>query len=131
MKKETLEFCVDKYGRGAVVKSVNLMQRAHWSKWTKIKKQFTVMCTNEMRLHGIKGATERDKFVLIITSYRSRLLDEDNLVASHKWLIDGLRSDWCKFIWDDDPAHMSLQVRQVKATKATGEKPRTVVERYS
>ncbi|MAE83558.1 MAG: hypothetical protein CMB80_12520 [Flammeovirgaceae bacterium] len=130
-KADRFEITVDKYGKDAIVKSVNMMQRSHWSKWSKIKKSFILMCSNEMRKELISKAVETDRFILIITSYRQRLLDEDNLTASHKWLIDALRDVRCRFIWDDDPDHMTLYVKQIKATKATGEKPRTLVERVN
>lgn len=47
-----------------------------------------------------------------IHQYRTRLLDEDNLVASCKPVIDALRK--CNIIVDDSPDRFSLRVTQEK-----------------
>jgi len=126
-KGHWFEVSVEKYGKGAVAKSVNVMMRQHWSHTSKTLKQWRLFVGNEMRANHIKKVAESSKYRLTIISYRSRLLDEDNLFASHKWVIDSLRKE--KFIWDDDPKHMSLMVQQFKANKSTGEKQRTFIIR--
>ena len=126
-KGDWFEVSVEKYGKGAVVKSVNVMMRQHWSHTSKALKRWRLFVGNEMRANHIKKVPESSKYRLTIISYRSRLLDEDNLFASHKWVIDSLRKE--KFIWDDDPKHMSLRVHQYKANKASGEKQSTCIYR--
>tara|TARA_R110000744_G_scaffold90426_1_gene175564 strand:+ start:1005 stop:1424 length:420 start_codon:yes stop_codon:yes gene_type:complete len=118
---------VEKYGKGAIVKSVNVMMRQHWSHTSKELKKWRLFVGNEMRANHIKKVAESSKYRLTIVSHRARLLDEDNLFASHKWVIDSLRKE--KFIWDDDPKHMSLRVYQYKATKSLGEKQSTLIYR--
>jgi len=55
------------------------------------------------------------KFSVIVTSYRRRLLDEDNLCE--KYHVDALR--YAGILPSDDPATTHITVKQVKvATKA-------------
>ncbi len=126
---ETIEITDYKYGSKAVVKSSNTMLRAHWSKWTKAKKGLIIPIQNEMRINKIQPAKKGSKYLLIITSNRKRLLDEDNLAGSHKWMIDALRSERCRFIWDDDPKHMHLITDQRQITKKTGGELKTIISR--
>ena len=57
-----------------------------------------------------------------ITSYRRRLLDEDNLVG--KFFLDCAR--YCGWIPDDTAGHVAYTIRQVKVKKAEDE--RTEIE---
>jgi hypothetical protein len=124
---DKLIITVEKYGKDAIVPSVNVMQRKHWSVMHKTLKKWRLFVSNEMRATQVKKVPESAKYRLLIVSYRKRLLDVDNLFASHKWCIDSLRKE--KFIWDDDPAHLELVCQQEKANKTTGEIPRTVIVR--
>lgn len=60
---------------------------------------------------GAKKGTER--FRVVVESYRSRLLDEDN--GCIKPVLDCLR--YCGAIPDDSPSHVSSQYKQRKVKK--------------
>lgn len=57
----------------------------------------------------------RLKKMCLITSYRSRLLDLDNLMGGAKLPIDVL----CEFGWldDDDPMSLHIEIRQIKCKR--------------
>jgi hypothetical protein len=59
-----------------------------------------------------------------ITSFRSRLLDPDNLVGGAKYFVDSMR--YCGAIANDDPSSIVLEVRQEKVKTKAQEK--TVIE---
>ena len=61
---------------------------------------------------------------VIITSVRKRLLDKDNLYGSVKLLVDSMVK--LKWLVDDRPAYLDLEVRQKKIEK--GEKENTQIE---
>ena len=69
----------------------------------------------------IQGSTGKGFFVRV-TSYRSRLLDEDNLCE--KYLVDLLR--YCGVLPDDAPGVCKIEVGQTKTRK--GEQEKTVIE---
>jgi hypothetical protein len=58
-------------------------------------------------------AQDPGKHIVRVTSYRARLLDEDNL--AEKWHVDALRYAGC--IPDDAPAQTHIEVSQVKVAK--------------
>jgi hypothetical protein len=69
----------------------------------------------------VKGGDPR-KFSVVVTSYRRRLLDEDNL--SEKYFCDCLR--YAGIIPGDTPEQATIKARQVKVK--TAEEEKTVIE---
>jgi hypothetical protein len=67
---------------------------------------------------------DRPSFLVVITSVRKRLLDEDNLIG--KFHTDLLR--YSGVIPSDAPGETSIQTKQRKAAK--GEEEHTVIEVY-
>ena len=128
-KADKIILDANNYGNLAIVPTLNKKLRQHWAVKKKDRATYGVLVGSEMIKAGIKKAKKADKFVLIITSYRPRLMDPDNLVGAHKWMIDALRDKG--FIYDDDPDHIHLLVEQHKATKKTGEKIKTLIERIN
>lgn len=64
------------------------------------------------------------KRVVRITSYRTRLLDPDNLVG--KWHLDSLR--YARILYDDRPEDIDYQISQKKVNKKNQEK--TLIQIY-
>lgn len=62
-----------------------------------------------MAAPGIEGGNPT-KFSVVVTSYRRRLLDEDNLVE--KWHVDALR--YAGILPADSPDQARIQVKQEK-----------------
>jgi hypothetical protein len=76
--------------------------------------------------NGTDGATKRKtknsgRYVVSVTSYRSRLCDPDNLCA--KYFVDALR--YAGVIPDDRPDDIIYQIQQKKCSK---EKEKTLIE---
>jgi hypothetical protein len=69
-------------------------------------------------------ASDTGRFLVNVTSYRRRLLDEDNL--SEKYFCDLCR--YAGIIPDDTPDRTQIKVSQIKVTSKEEEK--TVVEVY-
>jgi len=67
-------------------------------------------------------ATYSGKLAVIVTSFRRRLLDEDNLAV--KWHVDALR--YAGIIPDDAPEKVSIKARQEKVSLKEDE--RTEIE---
>lgn len=61
-----------------------------------------------------EGRTLRPLFCVTIVSYRTRLLDEDNLKGGAKFLTDAMRYE--KLIPGDSPKDIILDVSQVKVS---------------
>ena len=61
---------------------------------------------------------------IVITSFRRRLLDDDNLCG--KFFVDGLR--YAKVIRDDTPGLVSIETRQSKVAKQADERTEIIVE---
>ena len=59
---------------------------------------------------GKAGNTVR--CVVIVTSFRTKLLDRENLWGGVKYFVDSLR--YSKLITDDSESHIDLKVYQVK-----------------
>lgn len=68
-------------------------------------------------------ASDSRKFVIRLTSYRCRLLDEDNLVA--KFHVDGCR--YAGLLPSDAPGHTHIQINQVKVATEEEEHTRIVI----
>ena len=94
------------------IKSRNQLDRQHWAEKRRNKKTYALLIRNQMRLRKVPKAKE-EKHTLIITSYRKRKLDPDNLVGGCKQLIDALVDE--DFIFDDSAKYIDLQVEQHKA----------------
>lgn len=135
----TIEVTREEFGELAIVPTVNIMQRAHWSKKTAQRDAYILIFSIIKYREKIKSAQRGQKFKMVITSYRPRLMDTDNLYGAHKWMIDALCLEigkdkngnikhGSKIIYDDDPEHLDLTVKQVKATKKTKEKIKTLIE---
>ena len=60
-----------------------------------------------------EGNPKGGRVRVTVTSYRRRLLDEDNL--SEKWIVDALR--YRGIIRDDSPGCAEIRVQQVKVSK--------------
>jgi len=77
--------------------SANVFKRMHWAK---VRIQRSIWA-EEFLLCLRKRITLKPPVKIKITSYRSRLLDFDNLVGGTKLLVDGLRD--AGVIEDDSP----------------------------
>lgn len=77
-------------------------------------------------LDGKNGGTEKGatRITLGITSYRCRLLDEDNLTGGCKQIIDALK--YSGLLHDDSPKEISFKASQVRVAHRKDEK--TVVD---
>jgi len=99
--------------------SGNKLLRMHWAKRAKIQKDYysAIYVVIPIYLHPPKQRKRK----VIITSYRKRLLDKDNLYAGAKLLVDALKK--AGLIWDDSPKWINLEVKQA----VDGKNPRTEV----
>ena len=100
--------------------SGNKLLRSHWAKRAKIQNDYECELDWVARGHIKLRLPIRKK--VIITSYRKRLLDKDNLYAGTKPLVDALKK--AGLIWDDSEKWLDLEDRQV----VDGKNPRTEVE---
>jgi Holliday junction resolvase RusA-like endonuclease len=125
---ESIVLTKKEWGKMAIVPTLNISIRSHWSKTHKQKKQWTWIIRHCMDKANIKRASEDMSYLLLLTSYRKRMMDQDNLYGSHKWMIDALRG--AGFIYDDDLGHCQMVVRQEKATKKTGQEIKSLIERF-
>jgi Holliday junction resolvase RusA-like endonuclease len=100
--------------------SANKLLRMHWAKRAKIQDGYywaLIFATKHWQREG-----SHRKWKVIITSYRKRLLDKDNLYSGVKPLCDSLKK--AGLIWDDAPKWLDLDVRQV----VDGKNQRTEIE---
>ena len=95
------------------IPSCNQIIRNHWSVNRRNKQEWCLLVRNQMRLKKVKKATEKDKYVLMIISYRKRLLDKDNLYTGCKSLLDACVME--ELIYDDAPDYVDLKAEQYKA----------------
>ena len=107
------------------IHSLNVLNNYHWGKKLRLKKQYQLLIRNQMRLWDRKKCEIHDVFDLKIISYRSRLLDQDNLIGGSKLLIDALCDEG--FIWDDCPKY--LRTAEYHQTKRKGMENKTLIER--
>lgn len=70
-----------------------------------------------------KHADQQGKVRLLITIFPKHLWDPDNLTGAMKPLIDAAKH--IGYLHDDDPAHLDLEVRQMKRQ---GARPLTILE---
>jgi Holliday junction resolvase RusA-like endonuclease len=94
------------------IESLNKWQRWHWAKRSKAKRQWMeeiIVALGATRgIHFKRAVPKRMK--VVITSYRKRLLDEDNLYGGAKPLLDALCDMF--LIVDDSPEWIDLKVNQ-------------------
>jgi hypothetical protein len=83
--------------------------RMHWAKRAKYNEAWAWRIRGAMGWPAVFDQAP-DMARVTIVQFRKRLLDEDNLWASCKCLLDGL-VDW-ELIADDSPDHIELTVRQ-------------------
>ncbi|QDP67928.1 MAG: hypothetical protein Tp1122DCM00d2C27307611_18 [Prokaryotic dsDNA virus sp.] len=97
------------------VESRNQLDRKHWAVKRQCKKIWALFVRNQMKLKKVREAEVGEKFKLTIISYRTRLLDLDNLYGGCKQLLDACSDE--KLIWDDAPKYLDLKVEQHKSKK--------------
>ncbi len=117
--------------------SGNIQKRLHWARYSKLLARWFMLVRTAPGFLDIPGPVGRRSVTLI--RHGTRLLDRDNLYSSMKPVLDVLRprkkeEGWFKsgprqgqywtrerighgLIIDDDPAHLNLEVLQVKTTK--------------
>ena len=103
--------------------SANKLLRMHWAKRAKIQRDYFYAIMAQWWNIGnfLSPVRIKKKKKVIITSYRKRLLDKDNLYAGAKCLGDALKK--AGLIWDDSPKWINLEVKQA----VDGKNPRTEV----
>lgn len=126
--KVILTLTEKEWGKSAIVPTLNKSLRGHWSITHRQKKKWTWIFKHYMDQDQIPKGSDEIYYLLLIRSYRKRLMDKDNLYGAHKWMIDGMRDSG--FIYDDSPDYTYLEVYQSKGTKKAGEEIKTVIERY-
>ena len=95
------------------IESGNKIIRNHWAVNRKNKQEYSILVRNQMRLRKVKKAIEGEKYVIMIISYRKRLLDKDNLYTGCKSLLDACVMEG--LIYDDNPDCIDLKVQQFKS----------------
>ena len=91
--------------------SRNAVDKWHWAKKQKLKREYQFMIRSEMNDKQIKGTCE--KCSIKITCGVKRLMDIDNLIAGLKQFIDALCIE--RYIHDDSPKWLELEVKQEKS----------------
>ena len=76
-----------------------------------------IVCNGPLGPEANQGANAT-RFIVRVVSYRSRLLDQDNLCP--KYFIDGLR--YAALLPDDRPEQVSIQTTQVKVSSTLEER---------
>lgn len=102
---------------GEKIKSGNIRLRSHWAALHRENKRVReTMGFLLMSLVGQKSAylNSPKKRMILITSYRRRTLDMDNLIAGAKPWIDALRT--YRIIWDDSPKYLQAAYVQKLVT---------------
>ena len=114
---------------GSAVPSQNDWDRFHWGKRSKMKRDWFFVIVAAMnaratnpaghceREEGYEKAVKGEKRRIVVTHYRKRLCDEDNLTAASKSLIiDNVRDPRIGLIFNDDPKHAKIEIRQHPVT---------------
>jgi len=101
--------------------SGNKLLRMHWSTRAKIQKDYYWAIIEQIECPRL-GLEKKRK--VVITSYRKRLLDKDNLYAGAKCLGDALKK--AGLIWDDSPKWINLEVKQ--AVDGKNQRTEVVIE---
>lgn len=113
----------------AYVPSQNEYERTHWRKRHRAKGEWRLLliAAHHARAGNPVGlwepgeawmpATKGEKRRLVVTHYRKRLCDSDNLTAASKSLIvDNVKGAPLWFLWDDDNRHASIRIEQHPVT---------------
>ena len=66
-----------------------------------------------MKIEKMKRPKKR---ILMIYSYRKKTMDPDNIIASHKQVIDAIKE--LGLIWDDSDKYIDLTILQWKHPEA-------------
>jgi hypothetical protein len=82
--------------------SRNAVDKMHWSKKAKLRRQYEIAATVEMLRGQVPRADARSRYALTLVTYRIRpIADHDNLIGGSKQLIDALTEKHAGFIPDD------------------------------
>jgi hypothetical protein len=103
--------------------SLNEWNKGHWSVYTKMRRHWSMLMMEAKNNAHVRGGPLLNARVNIIR-HGIRALDTDNAVGGCKVVIDSLRDH--RLITDDDPAHLTLTVEQVKVER--GDYPATVIQ---
>ena len=95
------------------IQSNNILLRKHWAAKARDKKEWALLVRSQMRLKKIRKAKDKEKFTIMIISYRKRLIDIDNLWGGCKQLIDALTEE--ELIYDDSAKYVDLKIEQYKS----------------
>ena len=106
-KVETIEIPMKVHSR-------NQIDKMHWSRKQKLRKDYQVFIRQQMSKSRIQEATPKECFSINIDVYRSRLIaDRDNLIGGCKQLLDAMTHEG--FIWDDSSEYIStLKINQYR-----------------
>jgi hypothetical protein len=106
--------------------SLNVRDRQHWAVRQKKKAKLAMEVLVAIGGPACKPVKPVQKATIMVKRYSAGTLDQDNLTASVKPLLDILcRSSSTHphgmgFIEDDSPAHIELIVNQEKCKRGTG-----------
>ena len=92
----------------------------HWAARHRLKKEYSLLVRNQMRLNKIPKADTGDVYQLSILTFRKyRIRDHDNLIGGCKQLLDALSSE--AFIWDDDTKFIGKPITKIRKIQKRGE----------
>lgn len=108
---------------GYTIPSNNSLIRWHWTKRSKHKKEIEkLLIFHYLNRHPDRLLPEAHKEAvkkrMVITSYRKKLLDKDNLYGGAKLIVDSFKT--LGFIYDDSFEWLDLVVGQRKDKKDIG-----------
>ena len=103
-----------------IVPSVNETNKLHWGARDRLKRSYVARirgAISDMRNEkgeqlGITKMKKPKKRRVMIYSFRKKIMDRDNIWASHKQLIDALKE--LGLIWDDSEKYIDLRVFQLE-----------------
>jgi len=98
-----------------ITPSLNKMLRTHWAELRKLKHTWGGEVQAATFDHDIPPAKTLEFRRMKIVSYRTSLLDPDNLYGGVKILVDRLVEQG--FLYDDRQSCLDLEVSQVKVKK--------------
>lgn len=91
--------------------SLNKMLRQHWAKRRLYYREWKWLIRSKFIGYPLSFLyPQTKKCIVIITQYRKRLLDKDNLLGSCKAVLDAIR--YWGLIKDDSPKWIDLEVYQ-------------------
>jgi len=97
-----------------IVPSVNETNKLHWGARDRLKKSYVAHISGaihdmDMKINKLKRPKKRR---LMIYSYRKKIMDPDNIISSHKEMIDAIKD--LGLIWDDSEKYIDLRVFQLE-----------------